>query len=115
MGDRHYRGTEDREPPGVAASWWRIAFSWLVALAFLATVGPVSGDKAGAFVLFVLLFPVIALLMAVVAGMGLLALFNAFRGSGPGPGNLMFWLEVLPAAIGLLAGVQYVATLKGPW
>ena len=84
MGDRHYRGTEDREPPGVAASWWRIAFSWLVALAFLSVVGPVSGDKAGAFVLFVLLFPVIALLMAVVAGMGLLALFNAIRCSGPG-------------------------------
>ena len=115
MGDRHYRGGDREDEPGVAASWWRIAFSWLVLLAFLSVVGPVSGDKAGAFVLFVLLFPVIALLMAVVAGMGLLTLFNAVRGSGPGPGNLMFWLEVMPAAVGVLAGMQYVATLKGPW
>jgi len=115
MGNRHYRGADDGEPPDVAASWWRIAFGWLVTLAFLATVGPVSGDKAGAFVVFVLLFPVVALLMAAVVVMGLLALFNAFRGSGPGPGNLMFWLEVLPAAVGLVAGAQYVATLRAPW
>lgn len=115
MGDRHYRGSGRRDAPTLEASWWRIAFSWLVALAFVLTVGPVSGDKAGAFVFLLLLFPVLAVLALVVIGMGLLTLVNAFRGTGPRPGNLMFWLELLPAAIALLAGMNYLATLRQPW
>lgn len=115
MGDRHYRGGDRSEAPTLEASWWRIAFSWLVALAFVLTVGSVSGDRAGAFVVLLLLFPVLAVLALVVIGMGLLALVNAARGTGPSPGNLMFWLELLPAAIALLAGVNYLATLKQPW
>ena len=115
MGNRHYRGGDEADPPGLAASWWRVAFSWLATLAFVAVVGPVSGDKAGAFIVFVLLFPILGLLMVAVVGMGLLVLFNAIRGRGPGPGNLMFWLEVLPAAIGIFTGLQYIATLKAPW
>ena len=113
--NRHYRGSEREREPRLGSSLGRMAFSWLVTLGFVALVGPVLGNKAGAFVLFVLVFPVIALLMLAVAGMGLLSLINALRGTGPGPGNLMFWLEILPAAIGVVVGLYYLAALQGPW
>lgn len=113
--DRHYRGSERKREPQLGASLGRFAFSWLVTFGFVLLVGPVLGNKAGAFVLFVLVFPVIALLMLVVVGMGLLTLANALRGTGPRPDNLMFWLEILPAAIGIAVGLYYLAALKGPW
>ena len=113
--NRHYRGREREREPRLAGSFGRIAFSWLVTIGFVLSVVPVLGNKAGAFVLFVLVFPVIALLMLAVAGMGLLTLLNAVRGTGPRPGNLMFWLEALPAVVGIVAGMFYLATLKGPW
>ena len=115
MGNRHYYGGDRREEPELSASWWRIAFSWLVTIAFVLRVGPASGDKLYAFIVLMFFFPVIALLMLGVICMGLLALVNAIRGTGPRPHNLMFWLEVLPAAIGLLAGLNYLAALEEPW
>ncbi|MCW5580289.1 MAG: hypothetical protein KIS72_02975 [Luteimonas sp.] len=115
MGNRHYYGGDRREEPELSASWWRIAFSWLVTIPFVLCVAPVSGDKIYAFIVLLFFFPVIALLMLGVVCMGLLTLVNAVRGTGPRPDNLMFWLETLPTAIGLLAGVNYLAALKGPW
>lgn len=118
MGNRHYQGGDRdrrRGEPSLPASGARIVFSWAVTLAFLVSVGGGLGNPAGAFVIFVLLFPVIALLMLAVIAMGLWTLIAAVRGSGPGPGNFMFWMEVLPSAVGVLVGLGYWSSLSAPW
>ena len=118
MGNRHYHGDGgqgNRDEPSVEASGVRIVFAWIVALMFLATAQGGLRDPAGAFVIFVVLFPVIALLMLGVVAMGLWTLVAAVRGSGPGPGNLMFWMEVLPTAIGTIGCLSFLSSLSEPW
>ncbi len=83
--NRRCRGREHDHEPRLADSSGRIAFGWLAAIGFVLSAGPALGSKAGAFVLFVPVFPVIALLMLVVVGMGLLTLVNAVRGTGRVP------------------------------
>ena len=118
MGNRHYHGDGgkgNRDEPSVEASGVRIVFAWIVALMFLATAQGGLRDPAGAFVIFVVLFPVIALLMLGVVAMGLWTLVAAVRGSGPGPGNLMFWWEVLPTGIGIIGCLSFLSSLSEPW
>ena len=82
MGNRHYHGDGgkgNRDEPSVWASGVRIVFAWIVALMFLATAQGGLRDPAGAFVIFVVLFPVIALLMLGVVAMGLWTLVAAVR------------------------------------
>ena len=50
-----------------------------------------------------------------VVAMGLWTLVAAVRGSGPGPGNLMFWMEVLPTAIGIIGCLSFLSSLSEPW
>lgn len=117
MGNRHFHGNERASAalPSLGTAWVRCLLAWIVALAFVAIIAPGSGGKAGAFIVFLLLYPLILVAMAGVVVLGCATLVRAIRGTGAGPGNLMFWLELLPSVIGLGAAASFWTLLKAPW